>query len=174
MDFITRLLATLIIKPGSCSSVGRASVLLSEGCWFDSPGMHVDDTESQIAPDVLITAECKLLWTKASVNVRYQQKWDYQKYGEQEGGNRDIWLKVMNLSLYCLVSVQETCSVNWKTFWRLFFYFLHYTKVLREGIHLSDTRQSSYLNEWEQSQNFTCIGHQDIKTACIEPPVTSD
>ena len=59
---------------------GRASVLLSEGCWFDSPGLHEvlgQDTEPWTAPDMLVGTMhgslchqcmnyCKLLWTKAS------------------------------------------------------------------------------------------------------------
>ena len=56
---------------------GRASILLSEGGWFDSPGLHVEDTEPQTAADVLVSTlhgcrhhQCmnyrKSLWTKAS------------------------------------------------------------------------------------------------------------
>ena len=59
----------------------RASFLLSEGRLFDSPSLHVRDTEPQTTPDVLVTTlhgshhhqcmnvcmnYCKLLWTKAS------------------------------------------------------------------------------------------------------------
>ena len=37
----------------------RASVMLLEGRWFDSPGLHVEvslqDTEPQTAPDVLVS-----------------------------------------------------------------------------------------------------------------------
>ena len=65
---------------------GRASLLFLEGCWFDSPGLHVVVTLGKIlnpttAPDVLVgtlhdsqhhpsmnvfTNYCKSIWPKAS------------------------------------------------------------------------------------------------------------
>ena len=32
----------------------KSSVFLLEGHWFDSPGLHAEDTKPQAAPDVLV------------------------------------------------------------------------------------------------------------------------
>ena len=60
-------------------AVAICSILLSESCWFDSPGLHAEVSlaksldEPQTAPDMLVSTfhgshrhQCMNVWTKAS------------------------------------------------------------------------------------------------------------
>ena len=69
---------------GGCSSRGRARVLLLEGCWLDSPGLHVQMLVSTLHGSHchqclnVCMNYCKSLWAKVSAK---RPKCTYQHHG---------------------------------------------------------------------------------------------
>ena len=93
--YVSLLVQTLTAAWQNCQSMrkrlkGKASILLSEGCWFDSPGLHVEVSlgkilNPQTASDALVGTShgnhhCRcmkvcmnyreLLWTKTSTKCK--------------------------------------------------------------------------------------------------------
>ena len=93
--YVYHLLCTFVLNTLIGGQRGKASVLLLEGCWFDSPGLHVKVSlgkilNSKTAPDVLVCTlhgshhhqcmnicmiYCKLFWTKVSAKCPKMQNY---------------------------------------------------------------------------------------------------
>ena len=112
---------------------GRARVLLSEGCWFHSPGLHVKVSMGKIpnpklllmcwlAPCMAATSVwmnyCRLFWTKRLLNVNVNAQFQITLLQHiEQFKKKELALNETSVVVNVSASLMDLCVISVVWFW---------------------------------------------------------